>query len=64
LAGAERYADYLADFVGYVKGRRAAGQSVDDAAAAYQVPARFNGYTAPPARVKPDVQVIYDDLSR
>jgi hypothetical protein len=41
-----------------------AGKSVDDAAAGYKVPDRFKGYTAAPARVKSDVQVIYDELGQ
>jgi hypothetical protein len=28
------------------------------------VPDRFKGYTAAPARVKSDVQVIYDELNK
>jgi glyoxylase-like metal-dependent hydrolase (beta-lactamase superfamily II) len=58
------YAEYLADFAGYVQGQNKAGKSVEEAATGYKVPERFTGYTAPAARVLPDVQVIYDELKR
>jgi hypothetical protein len=60
----KEYADYLADFVAYVQAQQKAGKSVDDTASAYKVPERFTGYTAPATRVKPDVQVIYDELTK
>ena len=60
----KEYADYLADFVAFVREQHRAGSSVDAAAAAYAVPERFRGYTAPAARVKSDIQVVYNELSK
>jgi glyoxylase-like metal-dependent hydrolase (beta-lactamase superfamily II) len=60
----KEYADYMGDFFTYTQAQMRAGKSVDAAAAGYQVPERFKGYTAPAARVKSDVQVIYDELKK
>jgi cyclase len=60
----KEYEEYLRDFVTYTQTQMKAGKSVDDAAAGYKVPDRFKGYTAAPARVKSDVQVIYDELNK
>ena len=60
----KEYEEYLRDFVTYTQTQLKAGKSVDDAAAGYKVPDRFKGYTAVPARVKSDVQVIYDELNK
>jgi hypothetical protein len=50
--------------VTYAQNQKKAGKSVDEAVAGYKVPDRFKGYTATPARVKPDVQVIYDEMDK
>jgi cyclase len=63
-ADLKEYEEYLRDFLTYTQTQMKAGKSVDDAAAGYQVPDRFKGYTAAPARVKSDVQVIYDELNK
>ena len=60
----KEYEEYIRDFVTYTQTQMKAGKSVDDAAAGYKVPDRFKGYTAAPARVKSDVQVIYDELNK
>jgi cyclase len=63
LADLKEYEEYMRDFVTYAQTQMKAGKSVDDASAGYKVPDRFKGYTAAPARVKSDVQVIYDELN-
>jgi glyoxylase-like metal-dependent hydrolase (beta-lactamase superfamily II) len=60
----KEYEEYIRDFVSYAQAQKKAGKSVDDATSGYKVPDRFKGYTAPPARVKADVQVIYDELDK
>ena len=60
----KEYEEYVRDFLTYTQAQMKAGKSVDDAAAGYKVPDRFKGYTAAPARVKSDVQVIYDELGK
>ena len=54
----------MATFVTYAESQVKSGKSVDEAAAAYLVPVRFKGYTAPQTRVKPDMQVMYDELKK
>jgi cyclase len=63
-ADLKEYEEYLRDFVTYAQNQKKAGKSVDEAAAGYKVPDRFKGYTATAARVKPDVQVIYDEVDK
>ena len=42
-----------------------AGKSVDEVASTWTVPAKYAGYAAPqPARLKSNVQVVYDELAR
>jgi glyoxylase-like metal-dependent hydrolase (beta-lactamase superfamily II) len=60
----KEYEEYIRDFVSYAQAQHKAGKSVDDATAGYKVPERFKGYTAAPARVKSDIQVIYDELNK
>jgi cyclase len=63
-ADLKEYADYMSTFIAYAESQMKAGKSADEAAAAYTVPEQFKGYTAPPARVKPDMQVIYNELEK
>ena len=59
------YADFNKDVLAWVKEQMKAGKSADDAAAAYQMPAKYTGYAAPAApRLKANVQVIYDELKK
>ena len=60
----KEYEEYVRDFVTYAQNQKKAGKSVDEASAGYKVPDRFKGYTAAAARVKPDVQVIYDEIDK
>jgi cyclase len=60
----KEYEEFIRDFVSYAQAQQKAGKSVDDATAGYKVPERFKGYTAAPARVKSDIQVIYDELNK
>jgi cyclase len=60
----KEYEEFIRDFVSYAQAQMKAGKSVDDATAGYKVPERFKGYTAAPARVKSDIQVIYDELKK
>src|SRR5215475_568446 len=63
-ADLKEYEEYVRDFVTYAQNQKKAGKSVDVATAGYKVPDRFKGYTATAARVKPDVQVIYDEMDK
>jgi len=55
--------EFNRDFLAAVRGAKKAGKSVDDVANSWKMPAKYTGYAAPqPARLKSNVQVIYDEL--
>jgi cyclase len=57
------YAEFNRDFLKAVQEAKKAGKSVDDVANSWKMPARFSGYAAAqPARLKSNVQVIFDEL--
>ena len=57
------YAEFMGDLVATIRAGKEAGRSIDDIADAWEIPARFAGYSAqPPERVNPFLQVIYDEL--
>ena len=56
------YAEFIADFVKFAQDGKKAGRTVDEVANSWTVPAKYTGYAKPnPARVKPDVQVVFDE---
>jgi cyclase len=56
----EQYQRYTADLLAETRAAKAAGTSVDDAAAGMDLASKYPGYTSD--RVKAAVQVIYDEL--
>ena len=58
------YAQFNKEFLAYVQGAMKAGKSVDDAAAGYKLDPKYKGYQVPEARLKTNVQVIYDELKK
>ncbi len=59
----KEYAEFNRDFLAAVRGAKKAGKSIDDVANSWKMPAKYTGYAAPqPARLKSNVQVIYDEL--
>lgn len=60
----EEYADFNKEFLDWTEQQMKAGKSIDDAAAAYHIPARYAGYTAQPARVKANITAIYGELEK
>ena len=60
----KEYADFMKNFVDYAEAQHKAGKSVDEATAGYKVPDNFKGYTSQEARVKSDIQVIYNELKK
>ena len=57
------YAEFMGSLVATIREGKEAGRSIDDIADAWEIPARFVGYSAQPQeRVKPFLQVIYDEL--
>jgi|SRR5436309_11743689 len=59
----EEYSEFNRDFLKAVQEAKKAGKSVDDVANSWKMPAKYMGYAAPqPARLKSNVQVIFDEL--
>jgi len=57
------YAQFNRDFLKDVRDAKKSGKSVDDVANSWKMPAKYTGYAAPqPARLKANVQVVYDEL--
>jgi cyclase len=62
------YADFSKDFVAWGETQMKAGKTVDQAAAEYKVPARYNGYKATVnenfGNAKSNLQILYDQLKK
>ena len=59
----KEYADFNREFLMAVQAAKKAGKSVDDVASTWKMPAKYTGYAeAQPARLKSNVQVIFDEL--
>ena len=57
------YAAFNREFLAALRDAKRAGKSVDDVAAAWKIPAKYMGYATPaPARLKSNIQVIYNEL--
>ena len=57
------YAEFNREFLKTVRDAKKAGKSVDDVANSWKMPAKYSGYAAAaPARLKSNVQVIFDEL--
>jgi glyoxylase-like metal-dependent hydrolase (beta-lactamase superfamily II) len=56
------YAEFLTEFVAAVQAGKKAGQTVDQIAESWKIPAKFTGYAAPDAaRVKANVEVVFKE---
>ena len=63
----QEYANFSQDFVTWAQGQMKAGQTVDQAAAAYKVPDTYKGYTVSVGGfggAKPNTQAVYDELKK
>jgi cyclase len=62
------YANFNRDFVTWAQGQIKAGKAVGEAAAAYQVPAKYKGYSispnAPSGDAKANVEIVYKELKK
>jgi glyoxylase-like metal-dependent hydrolase (beta-lactamase superfamily II) len=57
------YAEFNREFLAAVQAGKQAGQTVDQIATSWKVPAKYAGYAAPQAaRLRANVQVIFDEL--
>jgi len=56
------FSEFVADFVKFVQDAKKAGKTVDDVVGSWKTPGKYAGYVeANAARVKGDVQVIWDE---
>ncbi len=63
----QEYANFSQDFVAWAQDQMKAGKTVDQATAAYTVPAKYNGYTVSVGGfggAKPNTQAVYDELKK
>jgi cyclase len=61
----KEFVSFNRDFVAWAEAEMKAGKSVDEAAAEYKHPDKYVGYgAAQPARVKANVQVMYDEMRK
>jgi cyclase len=63
----KEYAAFMKDFTDWTKGQHKAGKTVEEAAAAYTVPAKYTGYTVSRqgfGAVQTAIQAVYDDLKK
>lgn len=57
------YSEFIRDFLNTVRDGKKAGKSVDEVVSSWTMPAKYTGFTVPmPARVKSNVEVIFDEL--
>jgi hypothetical protein len=63
-ADLREYAQFNKDFLTYAQGAMKAGKSAADAAAAWKMDPKYKGYDIQDARLKTNVQVIYNELKK
>ena len=61
-ADVKTYSEFIGDFVAAVQAAKKAGKTVDEMAASWKIPAKYQGY-APPAdvRLKSNIQIVFDE---
>jgi cyclase len=61
-ADLREYSEFNKEFAAAVQAAKRAGRTVDDVAASWTIPAKYQGYAAPAAmRLKSNVQVVFDE---
>ena len=60
------YAEFNEDFLAWATDQMKAGKTADEAAAAYQIPAKYKDYKIVPfgAGLKGNIQTIYNELKK
>jgi cyclase len=62
VADLSEYAEFNKQFMSDVQAAKKAGKSVDDVAKSWTIPEKYKGYAAPaPARLKANVQIVFDE---
>ncbi len=65
VAELRQYAEYIREFVTTVQAAKKSGKTVADVLSSWKTPKKYAGYpAADPARVKANVQVIWDETGR
>jgi hypothetical protein len=63
VADLREYAQFNRDFANDVRAAKAAGQSAEEVAKDWKIPAKYAGYATPtPVRLLQNVQVVFDEL--
>jgi cyclase len=62
LADLKLYAEFNSDFAAWAQAQKKAGKTVDQAAAEYQIPAKYPGYTVGGGGVRSNLQTAYSEL--
>jgi len=61
-ADLREYSEFNKDFAAAVQAAKKAGRSVDEVAASWTIPAKYQGYAAPAAvRLKSNIQIVFDE---
>jgi glyoxylase-like metal-dependent hydrolase (beta-lactamase superfamily II) len=56
------YSEFNKEFAAAVQAAKKAGRTVDEVAGSWTIPAKYQGYAAPPAvRLKSNVQIVFDE---
>jgi cyclase len=66
FADLKQYADFNNDFLTWVQSEIKAGKSVDQAAAEYKIPAKYNGYTVLTlfGGIRGNIEIAYNELKK
>lgn len=63
MADLKEYVEFNREFLMAVQAAKKSGQTVDQVAGSWTIPAKYTGYAAPqPARLRSNVQVVFDEL--
>ena len=67
VADLVEYSEFNKDFMRDVQAAKKAGKKVDELAASWKIPAKYQGYTDPAstpqqtARLKTNIQIVFDE---
>jgi cyclase len=60
----KEYADFNREFLEAMQTAMKAGKTIDEVAGNWTISAKYKGYAVQPARLKANVQVIYEELKK
>jgi cyclase len=63
LADLREYSEFNNEFAAAVRAAKKAGQSIDEIAKSWTIPAKYTGYATPqPARLRANVEVVFNEI--